>query len=135
MHVHPASNATSEPADPTRFTGLVWRTDSTPTVDGGLVGNRFVYAPGARSHWHVHHSEQALIVVEGRGLVSWIDLEEPHALLPGDWVSVTPGVVHWHGASASDVFSHLAVTAAGATDWLGPVSDADYERAQEAFDR
>jgi quercetin dioxygenase-like cupin family protein len=132
VHIYPASSATSHPADPTRFTGTVWRTEHLGGT--GLTGARFVYAPGARSHWHVHHSEQAIIVVEGRGLVSWIDLEEAHPLLPGDWLHVTPGVEHWHGASAYELFSHLAVTTAGGTDWLGPVSDADYDRAQGAFD-
>lgn len=134
MQVHPEWSAVSEPADPDCFTGPVWRTEHLPRVgQDGLIGHRFLYGPGARSHWHVHEGDQALIVVGGRGLAHWTGLDAARPLLPGDWVHVDPGVEHWHGAAADEMFVHLAVTASGGTEWLGPVSDADYQRAQAAF--
>ncbi len=116
-----------EPADKGRFTGDVSRSDVLPRRQpAGLQGNVFSYAPGARSHWHVHEGEQALVVVSGTGLVQWAGLETPRRVRAGDWVHVTPGVPHWHGATEDSDFSHLAVTASGGTEWLGPVSDDDY---------
>ena len=130
MQVFPARDAHGEPADPERFTGAVRRTVHLPgATHGGLVGLRFDYVPGARSHWHVHLSDQALVVVEGRGLVDWEGSDGASDLEAGDWVRVVPGVPHWHGATADDTFSHLAATAPGETQWLGPVSDDDYRRA------
>lgn len=105
-----------------RFAGEVVGQDVLPEVrEGGLRGSRFEYAPGARSHWHVHTGEQALVVVEGQGLLQWEGLEEPVVLRAGDWVHVLPGVPHWHGATDDTPFVHLAVTASGDTQWLDPV--------------
>ncbi len=134
MQIFPERSATAALADGKYFTGSVWRTDHIPRVGAdGMMGNRFVYSPGSRSHWHVHDGHQAIVVVQGRGVVDWKGEELAHALYPGDWLHVEPGVEHWHGAGVDDVFAHLAVTAQGGTQWLGPVSDADYARAQRAF--
>jgi quercetin dioxygenase-like cupin family protein len=114
-------------ADSTRFTGRVWRTDYlVPRSDEDLAGSRFLYEPGARSYWHVHDNEQAIVVVAGHGLVAWEGLDAPHRLGPGDWWQVTPGVPHWHGATAETTFAHLAVTVGGGTTWLHEVSAEDY---------
>ncbi len=122
-------------ADPSRFTGDVTRADVLPRRrPAGLQGNVFSYAPGARSNWHVHEGEQALIVVRGEGLVQWEGLEIPRRVRVGDWVHVTPGVPHWHGATPDSEFSHLAVTASGATDWRDPVSEGDYLAGQPPGD-
>ena len=125
----------AEKADPSRFTGGVTRADVLPRRrPSGLQGNVFTYAPGARSSWHVHEGEQALIVVRGEGLVQWEGLETPRRVRAGDWVHVTPGVPHWHGATPDSEFSHLAVTASGATHWRDPVSQEDYLAGPPAQD-
>lgn len=116
-------------ADPARWAGQVWRADVLTTSAGGLRSNRFTYAPGSRSNWHVHEGEQALIVLSGRGLVMWEGLDVAEAVGPGDWVHVTAGVAHWHGAAPDDTFVHLAVTATGGTVWHDPVDDDAYRRA------
>ncbi len=127
MHVYPERDATATPVNPAHFTGGVWRTEHLPAQGPDrLVGNRFLYEPGSRSHWHLHDGDQAIVVTAGRGLVSWEGLDEPVVVLPGDWLHVEPGVEHWHGAAPDSVFVHLAVTAPGATHWLRPVDDADY---------
>ena len=115
------------PADPASFTGPVTRSDVVEGVrPSGLRGNVFAYEPGARSNWHVHEGEQALIVTSGEGLVQWEGLDAPRRLRAGDWVYVVPDVAHWHGATPDSEFVHLAVTATGGTSWLGAVSDDDY---------
>jgi quercetin dioxygenase-like cupin family protein len=114
-------------ADPAKFTGRVWRTDFLDAADDhSMAGLRLSYEPAARSFWHVHEQEQVIIAVFGSGIVSWEGHESPELLAPGDWWHVTPGVPHWHGATPDGPFAHVAVTAGGATQWLGEVSDADY---------
>jgi quercetin dioxygenase-like cupin family protein len=129
MRVVPERSASSSLADAARFTGRVWRTDYIDPEDmDRMAGSRFLYEPGARSHWHVHEREQAIIAVFGSGIVAWEGLEAPISLGAGDWWHVEPGVPHWHGASAHSVFAHLAVTAGGPTIWLHEVSEQDYLR-------
>jgi quercetin dioxygenase-like cupin family protein len=114
-------------ADPAHFTGRVWRTNYIePDDEDGMSGSRFLYEPGARSHWHIHEHEQAIVAVHGSGLVAWHGLDAPQQLAVGDWWHVEPGVPHWHGAIPSSAFAHLAVTAGGATIWLHEVTDRDY---------
>jgi quercetin dioxygenase-like cupin family protein len=128
VKIVPASVVTSTEAGPDRFTGGVWQAEILPRIqDNGMRAHRFVYAPGARSNWHVHTGEQAIFVLTGRGLVRWAGLERARLLQPGDWVHVTPGVPHWHGAAPDDTFVHLAVSATGATEWQAAVSQADYQ--------
>jgi quercetin dioxygenase-like cupin family protein len=128
VKIVPASAVTSAAADAGKFSGGVWQAEILPRVqDDGLRAHRFVYAPGARSNWHVHTGEQAIVVVTGRGLVLWEGLDQARVLQPGDWVHVTPGVPHWHGAAPDDTFVHLAISATGATEWQAAVSQADYQ--------
>lgn len=108
--------------------GGVWRADPLTTTSNGLRANRFTYAPGHRSNWHIHEGEQALIVLSGRGLIQWEGLETAEILEPGDWVHVSPGTPHWHGAVPDNTFVHLAITASGGTLWRDAVDDAAYER-------
>lgn len=126
MEIVRAAQITARPADPARWTSHVWRADVLHTDSGGLRSNRFVYAPGHRSNWHVHEGEQALIVVSGHGLIVWEGLDVAELLEPGDWVHVSPGTPHWHGAVPDDTFEHLAVTATAGTIWQGPVDDETY---------
>jgi quercetin dioxygenase-like cupin family protein len=129
MRVEREGSCPSAPASADNFTGGVWRTDFVrPEGAGTLSGSRFTYLPGARSHWHVHDAEQALIVVTGRGLVDWRGSDGPQDLSEGDWVYVAPGVPHWHGAQLDSVFAHVAVTAGPGIHWIGPVSDEEYLR-------
>ena len=116
-------------ADATRFTGRVWRTDYIEPPDADhLAGLRLVYEAGARSYWHVHDREQAIVAVFGHGLVAWEGLDAPVALAVGDWWHVQPGIPHWHGATPDSPFAHIAVTAGGSVTWLHEVSDEDYHR-------
>ncbi len=127
MQVIASGSPVTELVDSTRFTGRVWRTDYIEAADAdALSGVRFLYEPGARSFWHVHEHEQAIIAVFGSGLVCWEGLDRPRTLEAGDWWHVEPGVAHWHGATPHTPFAHLAVTAGGATHWQHEVADHDY---------
>lgn len=129
MDIVRAADITSRATDRATFTSQVWRADVLTTDGDGLRSNRFVYAPGHRSNWHIHEGEQALIVLDGTGVVQWEGIDAAYVLRSGDWVHVTPGVPHWHGAVPTDIFSHLAVTASGATRWLDPVDDDTYRHS------
>jgi quercetin dioxygenase-like cupin family protein len=122
MRLVHAADLQHEPAGTARFAGEAWQANAVGADDGDLRGNVFSYAPGARSHWHIHTGEQALVVLYGRGLVQW-EGGEVVSVEAGDWLHVTPGVPHWHGARSDAPFAHIAVTASGSTIWLDPVSD------------
>jgi quercetin dioxygenase-like cupin family protein len=112
-----------------RFTGSV-RVDSRfgasapARVGGGLV----TFDPGARTAWHVHPLGQTLIVTAGVGLVQhWGGPAQE--IRPGDVVWIPPGVKHWHGATATNGMSHLAVSEAldgVAVEWMEQVSEEQY---------
>lgn len=128
MKIVRVSDITARAADSARWTGQVWQSNILTSVTNGLRSNRFVCAPGDRSHWHIHEGEQALVILEGRGLIAWEGLETAEILEPGDWVHVSPGTPHWHGAVPDDMFVHLAITATGGTVWQDPVDDETYRR-------
>ena len=94
-------------------------------------GATVTFQPGARTAWHTHPLGQTLIVTQGVGLVQqWGGpIKE---IRPGDVVSISPGVKHWHGASQTASMSHVAIAEEqdGKTvDWLEKVSDAQYRSA------
>lgn len=125
------SDVTSVPADPGSFSAGVQVSAILPVITAdGMRANRFVYPPGARSHWHTHDGEQALYVVAGRGVVQREGEDVGRLVLPGSWVHVEPGERHWHGAVHDDVLVHVAVTATGGTAWGDPVTEQDYDAAQ-----
>ena len=110
-----------------KFTAGVWQTEALSSLyDEGLRGHRFIYQPGAHSHWHTHTGEQAIVVQAGRGVVVRWGEGNGTEVCSGDWVHVEPGEKHWHGALPDDIFVHVAITASGRTEWQDPVDDADY---------
>jgi quercetin dioxygenase-like cupin family protein len=92
------------------FTGSVvvdplYAANDQTSSSGGLV----TFAPGARSAWHTHPAGQVLIITSGTG---WIQEEggEKREIEPGDVIWTPPGVKHWHGATATNAMSHIAIT-------------------------
>jgi quercetin dioxygenase-like cupin family protein len=91
-------------------------------------GGHVIFAPGARSAWHTHPAGQILIVTSGTG---WVQEEggQKREIKPGDVIWTPPGVKHWHGATASNSMSHIAITnmAGGRNvDWMEQVSAEQY---------
>jgi quercetin dioxygenase-like cupin family protein len=92
------------------------------------TGDHVTFAPGARTAWHTHPAGQTLIVTTGTGWVQeWGGAK--HEIKPGDVVWIPPGVKHWHGATASTLMRHIAITEmvdGNTVEWLEHVGDEQY---------
>jgi quercetin dioxygenase-like cupin family protein len=86
------------------------------------------FEPGARTAWHTHPLGQTLIILSGCG---WVQreggpVEEVH---PGDVVWFEPNEKHWHGATATNGMSHIAIQEnldGKVVEWMEKVSDEQY---------
>lgn len=137
MHIYtgsPDSRATSgsaRKAPEANFTGEVWIGPSYPSDDPlRPAGTLVAFRPGARTAWHSHPAGQILIVKSGTG---WIQTEggPKQQIKEGDVVWTPAGVRHWHGATATEGMTHIAITAerdGRNVDWLQHVSDEHYVR-------
>lgn len=99
-----------------------------PLVDESLPVSvsHVTFEPETRNHWHIHDGGyQILLVTEGEGCYQEEGRPARH-LKAGDVVVTHDGVKHWHGATRSSWFSHIAITA-GTPLWLEAVSDEQYE--------
>lgn len=95
------------------------------------VGN-VTFEPGCRNNWHIHHDGyQILLITGGEGIYQEEGQPSKH-LMPGDVIVTHDGVKHWHGATSNSWFSHVAITA-GTPEWLEPVNDIQYQKAEEDF--
>jgi quercetin dioxygenase-like cupin family protein len=69
-----------------------------------------------------------LIVTAG---VGWVQQSggERQQIQPGDVIWIPPGLKHWHGATATNGMSHIAITNVlngKNVDWMEQVSDEQY---------
>lgn len=93
-------------------------------VTGAIVH----FEPGARTAWHTHPLGQTLIVTDG---VGWTQVEsgpklEFHA---GDVLWCPADRKHWHGATATQAMTHIAIQEAldgKNVTWMEKVSDEVY---------
>jgi 4-carboxymuconolactone decarboxylase len=105
------------------------------TEPSPLGAGRVTFAPGARTNWHSHPLGQTLIVTAGAG---WVQQEggEKQEMRVGDVVWTPPGVKHWHGATATDRLTHIALTEqrpdGKRVEWMEKVSDAQYSAPAKA---
>jgi quercetin dioxygenase-like cupin family protein len=81
------------------------------------------FEAGARTAWHTHPLGQTLLVMSGKGLCQKQGgpVEE---INPGDVVWFEAGEKHWHGATATNAMTHLAIQEAKdgvAVVWLEQV--------------
>lgn len=86
------------------------------------------FTPGARTDWHTHPLGQTLVVTEGSGLIQFRG-GPVQRIEHGDVVSIPAGQQHWHGASATQAMTHMAIQEqvdGKSVDWLEKVSDAQY---------
>ncbi|HKT82087.1 MAG TPA: cupin domain-containing protein [Vicinamibacterales bacterium] len=126
MHIFRNIDAPARPADSNSFVGpATTKLLASSEQPDKVHVYRVVFESGARTNWHTHSGAQWLFVVEGRiRAQSWgdkaIDVEA------GDAIVFAPGEKHWHGAVPGERGAHLAVNINVTTDWLEPVSDADY---------
>jgi quercetin dioxygenase-like cupin family protein len=89
------------------------------------------FAAGARSAWHSHPKGQTLYVTEGLGVIQ--KRGEPVQLIrPGDVIWTEPNEEHWHGGSAHQDMTHLAIQEedeqGNFADWGDHVTDEEYNQ-------
>ncbi|MCW3100314.1 MAG: hypothetical protein JWL77_5932 [Chthonomonadaceae bacterium] len=111
------------------FTGAVrvdplFQADAPARAGGATV----TFEPGARTAWHTHPLGQTLIVTAGCG---WAQREGGpiEEIRPGDVVWFSPNEKHWHGATATNAMTHIAIAEqldGKVVDWLEKVSDDQY---------
>ncbi len=123
MQITPSGTHRSATGPDDRFTGTV-------RVSPLFAAEPPSQVAGARTNWHTHPLGQTLIVTFGGG---WVQREgEPIAeIRAGDVVRFAADERHWHGASADNAMSHIAIQESvngSAVTWLEPVRDADYRR-------
>jgi quercetin dioxygenase-like cupin family protein len=114
--------------DNDNFTGIAWLTmlaesDSLNPVYAGNVR----FEPGTRTNWHSHPAGQLLIVTSGEGYYQ--ERGQPKRILhKGDAVKCPPDTPHWHGASPTSEFTHIAISSSqnGSTVWMEKVTDEVY---------
>lgn len=111
------------------FTGMV-RID--PLFDANnarrAVAANVTFEPGARTAWHTHPLGQTIIITSGIG---WVQREggSVEQVQPGDVIWFEPNEKHWHGASATNGMSHIAIQEnfnGKIVDWLEHVADEHY---------
>jgi len=69
------------------------------------------FGRGVRNKFHVHESDQVLIVTSGKGIVA--TEEEERVVTVGDVILFPAGEKHWHGATEDSEFSHIYITRTG----------------------
>jgi len=111
------------------FTGSVRVDPLFQAPDPALVtGAHVTFEPGARTAWHTHPLGQTLLVTSGLGWVQRVGgaIEE---IRPGDVVWFEPGEKHWHGATATNGMTHIAIQErldGKVVEWLEQVTDEEY---------
>jgi len=88
------------------------------------------FEPGARTAWHTHPLGQTLIILYGCG---WVQKEggPREDVHPGDVVWFEPDEKHWHGATATNGMSHIAIQEnlnGKVVEWMEKVRDEEYNR-------
>lgn len=88
------------------------------------------FEPGARTAWHTHPLGQTLIIISGAG---WVQREggQREEIHPGDMVWFEPNEKHWHGATATNGMSHIAIQEQlddKMVEWMEKVTEEEYKR-------
>jgi quercetin dioxygenase-like cupin family protein len=86
------------------------------------------FEPNARTAWHIHPLGQTLIIISG---VGWIQKEGApvQVVHPGDIIWFEPDERHWHGATATNGMSHIAIQEnlnGKLVEWMEKVSNEQY---------
>ena len=88
---------------------------------------KVAFEPGARTAWHTHPLGQTLYVLSGVGFGA--KKQSSQTINAGDTIWIPPGEEHWHGASATNSMTHIAIQEelnGSVAEWLEKVSDEQY---------
>jgi 4-carboxymuconolactone decarboxylase len=116
------------------FSGNAWlsmlvENDSSYNTQIGNV----TFEPGARTKWHYHPGGQILLVTRGKGFYQEKG-KQIEIIQEGDVIKIPPNVIHWHGASPTDSFTHITIspnTDKGKVVWLEKVTDEEYNSTRK----
>jgi quercetin dioxygenase-like cupin family protein len=108
MKVVKIDQVPAEPGAGSLFTGPVTR----QAVITGDMSKQFIigqvnFSKGVRNKFHIHTSDQILIVTSGKGICA--TEKEEVTVGPGDVILFPAGESHWHGATKDSAFSHIYV--------------------------
>ena len=112
MQVSRMSEAPLEPLNSPLFTSSDVRRRDLAAGSKDYAASEVHFGTGVRNKFHIHESDQLLIVTSGRGLI--VTDAEKRTLEPGDVVLAPAGEKHWHGAAPDSEFAHITITRAGA---------------------
>lgn len=117
------------PAPADYFSGKAWiKSLVKPDENTDCTVSDVLFEPGSRNNWHIHPSNQILIVKEGTCYYQ----EEGQAIQKkekGEVINILPGIKHWHGASPDGEMIHIAIninSEKGTVNWLERVTDEQY---------
>ena len=129
MEIIRASSRLTKKASSEYFTGIVWQDPIIEASEPARVrALKVAFEPGARTAWHTHPLGQTLYVLSGIGLMG-LRNKAPQTINTGDTIWIPPGEEHWHGASASNSLTHIAIQEGlngSVAEWLEKVSDEQY---------
>ena len=130
MQIIKSNSRPTRKASSEYFTGNVWQDPIIEADEPARVrALRVSFEPGARTAWHTHPLGQTLHVISGVGLMG-LRNEAPQLIKSGDTVWIPPNEEHWHGASATNSMTHIAIQEAlngSVAEWLNKVSDSEYQ--------
>jgi quercetin dioxygenase-like cupin family protein len=130
MHIIKAGSRPSKKASDKWFTGIVWQDSIVETPEPARVrALRVSFEPGSRTAWHTHPLGQTLHITHGQGLIGLRD-KKPQLMHIGDTIWIPPNEEHWHGATAENAMTHIAIQEAlngEVANWLELVSDQEYQ--------
>ena len=108
MHVVTMNDVTKIPLVNPLFTGE--DVTAQPLIPEGGDYNMSVvnFGRGVRNKFHIHESDQVLIITAGKGIVA--TEQEQRVVSVGDIILFPAGEKHWHGAAEDSDFSHIYIT-------------------------
>jgi quercetin dioxygenase-like cupin family protein len=112
MHVEHIDDVPKIPRKSKLFTSEKVTAQALIPEGGDFTMNVVNFGRGVRNKFHVHESDQVLIVTAGKGVVA--TEKEERVVSVGDIILFPAGEKHWHGATEDSDFSHIYVTRAGA---------------------
>ena len=129
MQIIKSNSRPTRKASSEYFTGTVWQDPIIEAAEPARVrALKVAFEPGARTAWHTHPLGQTLYIINGTGLIG-LRNEAPQIIKAGDTVWIPPKEEHWHGASATNSMTHIAIQEAlngSVAEWLEKVSDDQY---------
>jgi quercetin dioxygenase-like cupin family protein len=111
MHIVNTQKVPKIPRNSPLFTGKEVTAQSLVPEGGDFKMNLVNFGKGVRNKFHVHESDQILIVTAGTGIVA--TEHEQRTVTVGDVILFPKGEKHWHGATQDSEFSHIYVAKTG----------------------